>query len=197
LHDVSLNGAGRGVGATSDGGWRRAAAVPICAAMARLNHRIVVIGRLMAKPLAAGQLLCVLALTGLLIRQAEGEGAVEIVRHILFGNLMVTALIGVAALGLLNFHRLWRQRETYIWHDGARLYRGSSDSWPLSLIRDVVITRNEIGIESLRLIVDDDSEVTRELVKLALLADPPEAVRGGVMFAVAGVRGFPAGSVLN
>ncbi len=155
------------------------------------------IGRLTAKPLAAGQLLCALALVGLLIHQAQGEGAAEIIRHILFGNLIVTALIGVAVLGLVHFHRLWRQRDSYIFHDGARLYRGSSESWPLSLIRDVVITRNEIGIESLRLVVDDDSEVTRELVKLALLEDAPEAVRGGVMFAVAGVRGFPGGSVLN
>lgn len=155
------------------------------------------IGRLQAKPLAAGQVLCVLTLVGLLIRQAEGERAAEIVRHILFGNLLVTALIVASALGLKHFHRLWRQREAYIWHDGARLHRGSTESWPLSLIRDVVIARSEIGIESLRLVVDDDSEVTRELVKLALLADPPEAVRGGVMFAVAGVRGFPSGSVLN
>lgn len=155
------------------------------------------IGRLQAKPLAAGQLLCALALVGLLIRQAQGEGAAEIIRHILFGNLMVTALIGVAMLGMVHFHRLWRQREAYIFHDGALLYRGSSDSWPLSLIRDVVVSRNEIGIESLRLVVDDDSEVTRELVKLALLEDAPEAVRGGVMFAVAGVRGFPSGSALN
>ena len=177
--------------------WRAAAPMPICAAMAQWDHRIVVIGRLTAKPLAAGQLLCALVLAGLLIHQAQGEGAAEIIRHILFGNLIVTALIGVAALGLVHFHRLWRQREAYIFHDGARLYRGSSESWPLSLIRDVVITRNEIGIESLRLVVDDDSEVTRELVKLALLEDPPEAVRGGVMFAVAGVRGFPSGSVLN
>lgn len=144
-----------------------------------------------------GQLLCALALFGLLIRQAQGEDAAEIIRHILFGNLLVTALIGVAMLGLVHFHRLWRQREAYIFHDGARLYRGRSDSWPLSLIRDVVIRRNEIGIESLRLVVDDDSEVTRELVKLSLLEDPPEAVRGGVMFAVAGVRGFLSGSVLN
>src|SRR3546814_11387991 len=71
--------------------------------------------------------------------------------------------------------------------DGARLDRGPDASWPLALIRDVVIERNEFGIASLRLIVDDDSEVTRELVKLYLLEDSPEAVRGGVMFAVAGV----------
>ena len=165
--------------------------------MARWDHRIVVIGRLQAKPLAAGQLLCALALVGLLARQARGSSALEIVGSILFGNLLVTALIAAAALGLTHFHRLWRQREAYIFHDGARLYRGSSDSWPLSLIRDVVVSRNEIGVESLRLVIDDDSEVTRELVKLALLEDPPEAVRGGVMFAVAGVRGFPSGSVLN
>jgi hypothetical protein len=77
------------------------------------------------------------------------------------------------------------------------LYRGGGERWPLALIRDVVVAKSELGIASLRLVVDDDSEVTRELVKLYLLADAPEAVRGGVMFAVAGVRGFPAGSALN
>lgn len=153
-------------------------------------------GRLKAKPLLAGQLLCALAFIGLVVRQVQGEGAEEIIRSILFGNLVVTALIAAAAWGVVHYHRMWRRRGRYIFHDGARLYRGD-ESWPLSLIRDVVITNNEIGIASLRLVVDDDSEVTRELVKLYLLEDSPEAVRGAVQFAVAGVRGFPAGSMMN
>jgi hypothetical protein len=157
----------------------------------------IVIGRLKAKPLLVGQVLCALLLAGLVARQARGEGAREVVGHILFGNPVMTLLIAAAAYGLIHFIRLWRQRESYIAHDGARLYRGSDASWPLANIRDVIVTRGELGIVSLRLVVDDDSETTRELVKLTLLVDAPEAVQGGVMFAVAGVRGFPAGSSLN
>ncbi|QCB56826.1 hypothetical protein E5675_03905 [Sphingopyxis sp. PAMC25046] len=158
------------------------------------------IGRLKAKPLLAGQLLCALAAAALVVRQASGawgDGAGDVLRMLLFGNLLVTAAIVAALLGFAAFFRAWRRRDAFIWHDGSRLYRGASDSWPLPLIRDVVISKNDLGIASLRLVVDDDSEVTRELVKLYLLADSPEAVRGGVMFAVAGVRGFPAGSAMN
>ncbi|MBB6425811.1 hypothetical protein [Sphingopyxis sp. JAI128] len=162
--------------------------------------RQIVIGRLKAKPLLAGQLLCALAATALIVRQASmawGDGADAVLRMLLFGNLLATAAIAAALLGFAAFFRAWRRRDAFIWHDGARLYRGASDSWPLPLIRDVVMAKNDLGIASLRLVVDDDSEVTRELVKLYLLADSPEAVRGGVMFAVAGLRGFPAGSAMN
>ncbi|MDR6832699.1 MULTISPECIES: hypothetical protein [unclassified Sphingopyxis] len=168
--------------------------------MAGQNHRMIVIGRLKAKPLLAGQLLCALAAAALIAWQAVpvwSDGAAAMLRAILFGNLLVSAGILLAVLGFAAFHRAWRRRDAFIWHDGARLYRGARESWPLPLIRDVVIARSELGIASLRLVVDDDSEVTRELVKLYLLEDAPEAVRGGVMFAVAGLRGFPSGSVLN
>jgi hypothetical protein len=161
------------------------------------DRRIVVIGRLKAKPLLAGQLLCALALAGLMLRQARGEGVLEIAASMVFGNLAVTALIGAAAFGLFTFHRMWRQRARWIFHDGARLYRGSDASWPLSLIRDVVIVRSEIGLRSLRLVVDDDSETTRELVLLPLLEGSPAAVRGGVLFAAAGLRGVPGGATVN
>lgn len=177
--------------------WRCDPPRAIVRAMKHWDRRIVVIGRLKAKPLLAGQLLCALALAGLMLRQARGEGALEIAANMLFGNLVVTALIAAAAFGFVHFHRLWRERGSYIFHDGARLYRGSGASWPLGLIRDVVVVPGEIGIASLRLVVDDDSETTRELVKLYMLEDAPEAVRGGVMFAAAGVRGFPAGSAMN
>ena len=172
--------------------WRRLALGhrdAMDAAMTRSNPGIFVIGRLQAKPLLAGQLLGALLLAGLVVRQARGDGVAEIAASILFGNLVVTALIAVAALGVAHHFRLWRQRDAYIFHDGVRLHRGSDASWPLTAIRDVIIAPGELGIASLRLVVDDDSEVTRELVKLYMLEDAPEAVRGGVMFAVAGVRG--------
>lgn len=160
----------------------------------------MVLARLKAKPLLAGQLLCALAAAVLVLRQALplwDDGAAAVVRAVLLGNLLVSAGIAAALVGLVAFHRGWRSRNAYIWHDGAMLYRGGGECWPLALIRDVVVAKSELGVASLRLVVDDDSEVTRELVKLYLLEDAPEAVRGGVMFAVAGVRGFPAGSALN
>lgn len=169
-------------------------------AMKPVGSRRVVLARLRAKPLLAGQLLCALAAAVLALRQALpvwDDGAAAVVRAVLVGNLLVGAAIAAALVGFAAFHRAWRWRGAYIWHDGAMLYRGGGERWPLALIQDVVVARSELGIASLRLVVDDDSEVTRELVKLYLLEDAPEAVRGGVMFAVAGVRGFPAGSALN
>ena len=158
---------------------------------------MIVIGRLQAKPLLAGQLLCALLLAGLIARQAQGGSVREAAGHILFGNPVMTLLIVGAALGLAHFVRLWRLRDFYIVHDGARLYRGADASWPLANIRDVIVARSELGIVSLRLVVDDDSETTRELVKLYMLDGSPEAVRGGVMFAAAGVRGIPMASALH
>lgn len=169
-------------------------------AMKPVGSRRVVLARLKAKPLLAGQLLCALAAAVLVLRQALpvwDDGAAVVVRTVLFGNLLVSGMMLAALVGLAAFHRAWRWRDAYIWHDGAMLYRGGGERWPLALIKDVVVAKGELGIASLRLVVDDDSEVTRELVKLYLLEDAPEAVRGGVMFAVAGVRGFPAGSALN
>lgn len=179
--------------------WRRAAALLSCAVMKHWERKMVVIGRLRAKPLLAGQLLCGLAAAGLAVRQASGawgDGAAEVLRAVVAGNPAVTVLIAAALVGGVHFRRLWRRRASHIRHDGSLLYRGS-ESWPLALIRDVVVARNGIGIASLRLVVDDDSEVTRALAPLYMLEDSPEAVRGGVMFAVAGVRGFPAGSAMN
>ena len=161
------------------------------------DRMTIVIARLKPKPLAAGQLLCALALAALVAMQARGDTIGEVVRHIVFGDVVMTALMAAAAVGFAYFRRLWRWRNAYVRHDGVTLYRGSSARWPLALVRDVVLAKDGVGVESLRLVVDDDSEVTRELVKLALLEDAPEAVRGGVMFAVTGMRGVPSGVTVN
>jgi hypothetical protein len=169
----------------------------IMGAMKPGNRHNVVIGRLRTKPLLAWQLLCAVVIVGLIWRQARGSTAGEVIATLLFGNLVLTALIAAAAYALVDFHRIWRQRDFYIFHDGTRLYCGSTRSWPLAAIRDVIIARNELGIWTLRLVVEDDSEVTRELVKLYLLEDAPAAVQGGVKFAVAGVRGFSGAVTVN
>ena len=46
------------------------------------------------------------------------------------------------------------------------------------------ISRGNSGLDALRLVVGEDSEVTRELVKLYMLEGSPEVVRDGVMLAV-------------
>lgn len=164
---------------------------------ARGARPVVVIARLKAKPLVAGQLLCALALAALVVKQARGDTAGEVAASIVFGDAAMTALMGLALLGLVWFRRLWRWRHAYVRHDGATLYRGASARWPLALVRDVVLVRSGVGLDTLRLVVDDDSEVTRELVKLPLLEGSVEAVRGGVMFAAAGMRGVPGGVTVN
>src|SRR3546814_13075511 len=82
----------------------------------------------------------------------------EVAANLLFGNLVVTAAVAAAIFGFVGYFRAWRRRDAWIVHDGARLYRGPDASWPLALIRDVVIERNEFGLASLRLNVDDASE---------------------------------------
>ena len=165
------------------------------------THRpIIVIARLKAKPLLAGQLIAALAFAALVLRQAwpvRGDGVGQVIRSILFGDAVATVAMIAAAFAFWTCLRLWRQRDAYVFHDGARLYRGSTLSWPLDAIRDVVADRNGIGLTSLRLVVDDDSEVTRSLVPLPLLEGSAEAVRGGVLFAATGIRGVPGGATVN
>lgn len=61
----------------------------------------------------------------------------------------------------------------------------------------MVTDRGALGLPTLRLVVDDDSEVTRALVPLPLLEGSPQAVRGGVLFAATGMRGVPGGVTVN
>lgn len=168
--------------------------------MSNGDRRIVVIARLKPKPLLAGAIVCALILAALALGQAEpvrGDGMGAMLRSLIFGDAVATTAMIAAAIGLSTCFRLWRQRDAWIFHDGLRLYRGNSLSWPLATIRDVVIERSDIGIASLRLVVDDDSETTRELVKLPLLEGSPEAVRGGVLFAAAGVKAVSSGITVN
>ncbi len=150
---------------------------------------MVVVARLRAAPLVAWQALCALLLGMLLTRLHWGGDPIDALRNMVFGQPLV--LLGIAAVLALWAYWIgvWRRRNAYVRHDGVMLYRGSSARWPLSLVRDVVVARGNSGLESLRLVVDDDSEVTRELAKLYLLEGPPEVVRDGVMFAVARVGG--------
>ena len=150
---------------------------------------MVVVARLRAAPLVAWQALCVLLLGMLLTRLHWGGDPFDALRNMVFGQPLL--LIGIAAVLMLWAYWIgvWRRRAAYVRHDGVMLYRGSSAKWPLALVRDVVVARGNTGLDALRLVVDDDSEVTRELVKLYMLEGPPEVVRDGVMFAVARASG--------
>lgn len=158
------------------------------------------IARLKAKPLLAGQLLGALVFCAVAARQAipvAADGAAAMLRAVLFGDLAASAAMLAALLVFWTCLQRWRQRDAWIFHDGVRLYRASGLSWPLEDIRDVVIERSSLGYASLRLVVDDDSETTRELVMLSLLEGRSEAVRGGVLFAAAGVGAVPSGVMVN
>ena len=153
------------------------------------DRKMVVVARLRAAPLVGWQFACAVLLGVLLARLDWGGDPVVAFWNMLFGQPLL--LLGIAAvLGVWAYiFGMWRRRGDYLRHDGVTLYRGGSARWPLALVRDVTVARGNLGLESLRLVVDDDSEVTRELVKLYMLEGPPEAVRDGVMFAVARVSG--------
>lgn len=157
--------------------------------MSDTNRKMVVVARLRAAPLVGWQFACAVLLGVLAVRLDRGGDPLDAVRYMVFGQPLL--LLGIAAvLGVWAYILgMWRRRGDYLRHDGVALYRGASAQWPLALVRDVVVARGNLGLESLRLVVDDDSEVTRELVKLYLLEGSPEAVRDGVMFAAARVGG--------
>lgn len=153
------------------------------------DRKMVVVARLRTAPLVGWQFACAVLLGVLAVRLDWGGDPVDAFWNMVFGQPLL--LLGIAAvLGVWAYiFGMWRRRGDYLRHDGVTLYRGASAQWPLALVRDVVVARGNIGLESLRLVVDDDSEVTRELVKLYMLEGPPEVVRDGVMFAVARVGG--------
>ena len=152
---------------------------------------MVVIARLRAAPLVAWHAVCLVVLIALLRELEWGGDPLDALRNMVFVHPLV--VLGIAALLTTWAYWLgvWRRRSAYVRHDGRTLYRGGAASWPLIAIRDVIVVRGELGVKALRLVVDDDSEVTRELVKLYLLSDRPEVVRDAVMFAVARAGGVP------
>jgi len=98
----------------------------------------------------------------------------SIYSHI-FGPLTGPLVIGAALIAAWLFGQMWRERSCYLRHDGMRLYRGSRQSWPLSSIHEVVLTRNMLGIQSLRIV--HGRADSRELAKGYLLAESPSDVR--------------------
>lgn len=153
------------------------------------DRNMVVIARLRAAPLVGWQFACAVLLGVLAARLDWSGDPLDAFWNMIFGQPLL--LLGIAGvLGVWAYILgMWRRRGDYLRHDGKTLYRGGSARWPLALVRDVVVARGNMGLESLRLVVDDDSEVTRELVKLYMLEGPPEMVRDGVMFAAARVGG--------
>ena len=165
--------------------------------MERGDRNMVVIARLRAAPLVGWQFACAVLLGVLAARLDWSGDPLDAFWNMVFGQPLL--LLGIAAVLMVWAYILgmWRRRGDYLRHDGKTLYRGASAQWPLALVRDVVVARGNMGLESLRLVVDDDSEVTRALVPLPLLEGSVEAVRGGVLFAAGGLRGVPVGVTVN
>lgn len=153
------------------------------------DRMMVVVARLRAAPIVGWQAGCAVLLGALLARLQWSGDPVDAVRYMIFGQPLVVTGIAAVLTVWAYWLGVWRRRHAFVRHDGRTLFRGGAASWPLIAIRDVAIVRGELGVTSLRLVVDDDSEVTRELVKLYLLADRPEVVRDAVMFAVARAGG--------
>ena len=153
------------------------------------DRKMVVVARLRAAPLVGWLAGSAMLIAMLLARLDWGGDPVDAFWNMIFAQPLI--LLGIVALLSVGAYWLgvWRRRGAYVRHDGRTLYRGSAAAWPLIAIRDVIVVRGELGVKSLRLVVDDDSEVTRELVKLYLLDERPEVVRDAVMFAVARAGG--------
>src|SRR3546814_7878779 len=123
------------------------------------DRKRVVVGRLRAAPRVGWQFACAVLLGVLVARLEWGGDPVGALRYLVFGQPLL--LLGiVAVLGVWGYvFGMWRRRGDYLRHDGVTLYRGASARWPLALVRGVVVARGNLGLESLRLVVDDDSEV--------------------------------------
>ena len=158
---------------------------------------MVVIARLRAAPVVAWHAGCMVLVGVLLARLEWGGDPLDAFRNMIFVHPLVMLAIAAVLTVWAYWLDAWRRRGAYVRHDGRMLYRGSAAAWPLIAIRDVIVVRGELGVKALRLVVDDDSEVTRELVKLYLLSDRPEVVRDAVMFAVARAGGVPVSGAVH
>ncbi|WP_245836575.1 hypothetical protein [Sphingopyxis indica] len=147
------------------------------------RSREVVLGRLRTAPVLAWAGAAAAGLVWALWELLWGGGFAASGFYRLLGPLTGPLIVAIFGYATFDFGRMFALRRRYLRHDGVRLYRGADRSWPLANIRDVVVTRGALGIGSLRLVVDDDSETTRELAKLYMLEGPVEAVRGAVLFA--------------
>src|SRR3546814_8764628 len=126
------------------------------------DRKMVVVGRLRAAPLVGWQFACAVLLGVLVARLEWGGDPVGALRYLVFGQPLL--LLGiVAVLGVWGYvFGMWRRRGDYLRHDGVTLYRGASARWPLALVRGGVVARGNLGLESLRLVVDADRAGTRE-----------------------------------
>src|SRR3546814_4418626 len=136
--------------------------------MSDRDRKMVGVGRLRPASLVECQFAFALLL-GVLVALLEwGGDPVGALRYLVFGQPLL--LLGiVAVLGVWGYvFGMWRRRGDYLRHDGVTLYRGASARWPLALVRGVVVARGNLGLESLRLVVDDDrsEEHTSELQSL-------------------------------
>lgn len=150
--------------------------------MKQAEREITVLGRLRGSVVGAWIVLPAALVIYLTWQEYWGDGFPDSLYRRVFGDLTVPICVALFLAGSYFFCRMWRERNYYIHHDGMRLFKGSDGSWPLSTVREAMLTRNTLGIQSLRILVEtsDGRTTTPELAKCYFLAEPPEIVRAAV-----------------
>lgn len=148
------------------------------------ESNIIILGRLRVGVIAVFVALGAAMLGFFLREELWGGGFADTLFHHLLGPMTGPAAISCAIIVLYLFARMWRERDDYLYHDGVTLFRGPNRSWPLASIRDVMFTRNFLGIRSLRIDVGNGAKPP-ELTKAYMLVERPETVRDAIAIAVA------------
>jgi hypothetical protein len=153
------------------------------------DPNIIILGHLRGGAISVFLALGLAMLGFFLWEELWGDAFADTLYYHLLGRMTGPVAIGIAIVAVYLFVRMWRERCHYLHHDGVTLFKGSDGSWPLASIRDAMVTRNWLGIRSLRIDVGQGVGATPELAKTYMLREPPEAVRDAVMVAVARARG--------
>lgn len=142
--------------------------------MGRLSQDTIVVGRLRGLPILTFVFLS-LSFTGWTIWETFwGYGFIDSMYHSSFGDLLgpLAIIIGLAAT--FWFGRMWKDRSSYLRYDSRCFHRGSEASWPIASIRDVVVTRNVLGIRSVRIRLSSSEQP--ELAKAYMLVEDADKV---------------------
>lgn len=148
------------------------------------ERNIIILGRLRGGAISIFLALGLAMLGTFVWEEWWGDAFADTLYYHILGPMTGPVAIGCAIAVIYQFARMWRERDHYLNHDGVTLFRGWNGSWPLASIREVRLTRNWLGIGSLRIDVGAGGK-SPELTKAYMLVDRPEVVRDAIAAAVA------------